>query len=286
MGLGLIFVSVLLNIFGLAWIRSVSTNPYESTSILYPSYFISGLLMIAYHFLQHKGVCFSWKKNILSFFWGILIACIYYIYLFHPQELTLSQIIIAQCISPITSVFISGDWRKNSLQIITLEFSPLLLLFPIAFIESEDFLSRGIIYFLSVTLLFTFSQSISRYIAKTQSESSFAQGIGFFSICLSLGLYLFCTAQTPENFIPYPTKSIEFGILVFLIQALFLEGLRKAPPGLSATVTSSSVPIALFIRQFSSQSPLNTINIISIILGILYFVFILAISHYKKRNFK
>lgn len=265
-GIFMIFASVILNTAVLKALPILSDNPTGVINILVPAYFIAASFMLLWQRYRKLPIVQSKLRFIYSITWGAIIFSVYYILLFHANKLTVTQLLIAQSTSPYFAVFVSGDWRNLSPKDLLKDSAPLLLLFPIAAIASSGSSGGALLYFFVILVLFTFSQSISRYAAKDPSQASLSQCLGFFWVGIWMLIWLNFKHSAHNIASVNLFASLSIGSALYLIQLLFLVGLQLSSPILGALASSSSVPLAVALQSLDQRK----VSWLSLVLSALY----------------
>jgi hypothetical protein len=198
--------------------------------------------------------------------WSIAYSITYGAFVRWPLLIPVWGLLAAQACAPLIAVFASGDHHLDtqSLKRRIILSSPIVFLLGIAFLEwkpSSHFMVAPLVA-LTLVVLFACSQSCARVVARNAPSAfwapprlAFLNGILLLTFWAvvgrsgihSNGLLLFRRAAV-----------LSFGILA--VQALYLFGLAKTAPFLSALFLSITVPISIFGDALSnartSHSPL------------------------------
>lgn len=260
----ILLATICLNTVGLIWLRRYSATPDMGLMVLALGYLPMATGILIYRQKPLRTVTASAKESsekILPFWkwiagWSVGLAAIYALFFNFPQFLSVSQLIVAQSVTPLLAVVLTGDYFSTEVRR-----EPLLRLLPMALLLTLAAIkSRGgfgeMVSFAGVCGAFLLVQSSMRRLSRLQRPQWVLPRFAFLNFILISGLVLFLA---PPSAMP-PAELFYFGAAagaaLLLIQGGYLVGIARTPPLLSALVISASVPLAVLLEWvFGRQAP-------------------------------
>jgi drug/metabolite transporter (DMT)-like permease len=231
----------------------------------------------------------SLRDTLPLFVWAIAYSLIYGSFLLFPRLFNLSHVIIANSTAPMVAVFASGDWTRARERLLTtlLRASPLCLLMLVAMMEWKtlDQSYPAIARWAALVALIFFavvSQSMARIIARRHSPTWAPPRLAAYNGILLVGASLIMgnTLVTLPIW-KWTVLPLVFGVGIFLLQTLYLHGLKVTNPTLAALLISMSVPITIGVEYLWTGTARS---LWSAVLAVLYcgHVAVLAAYDYRK----
>ena len=200
--------------------------------------------------------------------WSACYCAEYGIFLLYPGTISLSQLIVCNSLAPLAAVYLSLDSKRTNLNASRRIFTvvPVFFLLGISYLErakgASSSLFAGAILF-TVFLAVVCSQSCARYVARTNSPSWSqprltvlnAIFLGIVS-CLVLGIAR-VRLLAPINI----ALCLAVGTMILAIQRLYVYGLKRADPFISAMTLCTIVPISLSMEIVFEHRRLGTAEI-------------------------
>lgn len=253
MGFFALLITICLNSAGLICLRKYSVTPDLGLMVLAIGYLpmASGILFFRQAPLAAIASTNSNWKWIGA--WACGIAGIYALFFKFPQFLSVSQLIVAQSVTPFLAVVVTGDYfskngRKEPLQ----RLLPLGFLLALAWVKNSS-QTGELISFAVVCLAFLVVQTSMRRLAQLKQPFWVLPRFALLSFTL-ISVFIFCFVmpeQPPKNELFY--FGLAAGLVLIVIQGGYLIGIARTPPLLSALIISSSVPIAIFFEWVLSN---------------------------------
>jgi drug/metabolite transporter (DMT)-like permease len=221
--------------------------------------------------------------------WSASYCVIYGSFLLLPRLLNLSHVIIANSTAPFVAIFASGDWSRSRERLLAtfMRASPLCLLMLVAMVEwktvdqsysaSIRWLALGMLIVLAVV-----SQWMARILARHHSAMWAPPRLAAFN-----GVLLLATSTMLDHTLTilpawkWTTLPLVFGAGIFVIQMLYLYGLKTTHPTLSVLLLSTSVPISIAVEYLWSGVAHSSW---SAILGILYCGHVGIVTLFARRS--
>jgi hypothetical protein len=184
--------------------------------------------------------------------WSACYCAEYGIFLVYPRLISLSQLIVCNSLAPLAAVYLSQDGKRTRLKRGAKIFAiaPVMLLLGISYLERVKGVSSGLFAWailLVVLACVVCSQSCARYVARTKSPTWSQPRLTslnaiFLSVvlCIALGSAKVRVAAS-VNFI----LCLGVGAMILVIQRLYVYGLERADPFISAMTLCTIVPISL-----------------------------------------
>lgn len=256
MGFFALLTTICLNAAGLIWLRQYSVTPDLGLMVLAIGYLpmASGILFFQQTPLVLSGAADSpwrWMAG-----WALGVVSIYALFFKFPQFLSVSQLIVAQSVTPLLAVVVTGDYSSQEKRIEPLQrLLPLSLLLGLAWVKNGSGVGE-LASFAAVCFLFLVVQSSMRRLAHLKRPLWVLPRFALLSfILLSVLISVFARPEQLPG-----TELLAFsaaaGLVLILIQGGYLIGIARTPPLLSALIISSSVPIAIFFEWLlSSRTP-------------------------------
>jgi len=161
-------------------------------------------------------------------------------------------LLAAQACAPLIAVFVSGDHCRDtgSLGRRVATSSPIVFLLGIAFVEWKSTSHTVIapLVALALVVLFAFSQSCARIVARNAPGAFWGPPrLAFLNAILLLTFWAVVgEGGVRGNGLPLLRGAAFLSAGILAVQALYLFGLAKTAPFLSALFLSMSVPISIF----------------------------------------
>ena len=203
-------------------------------------------------FRTENRLKFDWP-TVAVIVWSACYCVEYGLFLVYPGVLSLSQIVVCNCLAPVLAVYLSRDTQRTALHggQKLLSISPVLFLFGISYLErkasSGSSHSYAGLLLLLVFLSVVISQSCARYVARNKSPSWSQPRLTILNaVFLSLIVGIsFHTANDPSLHSINLIFCLFIGVLVLIIQRFYVFGLKKADPFISAMTLCTIVPLSL-----------------------------------------
>jgi hypothetical protein len=176
----------------------------------------------------------------------------YSIFVVARDQISLSQLIIAQSLTPFIAVFLSRDWRLEVELARRLAISAVgcVALTGIAFSRAEGAWLPALAPFALLVCGFSVSSTAARILARsrpvawTQPRLALLSGMGLGGLVLGLAPVPRAALAVVIDYRQWVLMAL-FGATIILVQSLLLIGLARCRPFLSALLLATSVPIAL-----------------------------------------
>ena len=201
------------------------------------------------------------------FGWSIAYSITYGAFVRFPELISVWGLLAAQACAPLIAVFLSGDHRRDtgSFRRRLVTSSPIVFLVGVAFLEWKSS-SQGVIaplVALALVVLFAFSQSCARVVARNAPSAfwgpprlAFLNGILLLTFWAVVG-----RGGVHGNGLVVFRGAAFLSVGILAVQALYLFGLAKTAPFLSALFLSMAVPISIFgdslTKARTPHSPLS-----------------------------
>jgi drug/metabolite transporter (DMT)-like permease len=219
------------------------------------------------------------RDTLPLFAWAVAYCLIYGSFLLLPRLFNLSHVIIANSTAPMVAVFASGDWTRARERLLTtlLRASPLCLLMLVAMMEwkSLDQSYSAIVRWAALVALIFFavvSQSMARIVARDHSPTWAPPRLAAYNGILLVGASLMMgNTLVTQPIWKWTVLPLVFAAGIFVLQMLYLHGLKVTHPTLAALLISTSVPIAIAVEYIWAGTARSSW---SAILAILYCVYI------------
>jgi len=201
--------------------------------------------------------------------WSACYCAEYGIFLVYPRLISLSQLIVCNSLAPLAAVYLSQDARRTHLNASRKLFAtaPVLLLLGISYLEGVRSASLSVFagsILLVVFLTVVCSQSCARYVARTKSPGWSQPRLTILNavflaivLCLVLG-----TSRIRLLASINMALCLGFGAMVLAIQRLYVYGLKRADPFISAMTLCTIVPISLGMEMIFEHRMLGSAEII------------------------
>lgn len=267
MGFMILLATICLNTVGLIWLRGYSTTPDMGLMVLALGYLPMAAGIFIYRHTPLKAVA-AGDHNTEKFFedsvshwkwvvaWSAGLSAIYALFFKFPQFLPVSQLIVAQSVTPLLAVVLTGDYfsaqgRREPLQ----RLFPMVLLLILAAIKSRGGFGE-VLSFAGVCGAFLLVQSSMRHLSRLQRPQWVLPRFALmnFALISTLVLFLAPPVKMPSAELFYFGAAA--GVALLLIQGGYLVGIARTPPLLSALVISASVPLAVILEWvYARQTP-------------------------------
>jgi hypothetical protein len=188
--------------------------------------------------------------------WSACYCAEYGIFLVFPGLISLSQLIVCNCIAPLIAVYVSQDMRRTTLR----GGYKLLSIAPISFLIGISYLERttgnrpdvfGWIILFLVFLSVVISQSCARYVARNR-DPSWSQPRLTMLNAIFLAIVLSVALHQSKVILQQSIKvglCFVVGVMILMIQRLYVYGLKNADPFISAMTLCTIVPLSLGIES-------------------------------------
>lgn len=199
--------------------------------------------------------------------WSVAYSITYGAFVRWPEVISVWGLLAAQACAPLIAVFVSGDHRRDtaSLRRRVVISSPIVFLLGLAFVEwkSTSHTLIAPLVALALVVLFAFSQSCARIVARNVPGAfwgpprlALLNGILLLTFWVVVG-----EGGVRGNGLTLLRGATFLSVGILAVQALYLFGLAKTAPFLSALFVSMSVPISIFgdglMKTRPSHSPLS-----------------------------
>src|SRR6266702_7622783 len=248
-----LFTSNILVCTALILLRHSADNSSTRTFYLLAANCLAGLL----GFIPFR------KENIFRFdgptlaviVWSACYCAEYGIFLVFPGIISLSQLIVCNCLAPFIAIFVSQDVQRTALSggYKLLSIAPILFLIGISYLERTDGNRSDAFAWLILLLVFlsvVISQSCARYVARNRAPSWSQPRLTMLN-AIFLALVLSVALHHSRSVLQHSMKislCLFVGVMILLIQRLYVYGLKKADPFISAMTLCTIVPLSLGIE--------------------------------------
>lgn len=251
LGLIYIFMSNVLFCLLVMWLRDLDEIVGNSTLPLILGNAFCSLALLSKGNSSRPRIRTEFRDGISIILWSFSYCACYYLFFKYKSDIALSHLIVAESITPIISVWLTGEMTsikpKKALNA-GLSIGLLLVVAMNEWSKSEgEYLTlRRLVVFGLVMVCFLVSQVTSRILANTKGALWVQPRLAFLNV---IGLSLFFIVN--ENIYSFSIGTnlaiygVITGFLVLSIQVFLLWGLRMSNPVYSALVLSSSVPISV-----------------------------------------
>ncbi len=250
-GSSALFASNILVCTALYLLRHSSNDSMTRTLYLLAANGVAGLLGFLPFRTENRIKLDS--PTIAVIVWSACYCAEYGLFLVYPRVISLSQLIVCNCLAPFFAVYLSRDTQRTNLQggKKLLSISPVLFLLGISYLErktsSASSNSHAGLLLLLVLLSVVISQSCARYISRSRSPGWSQPRVtimnsAFLSLIVSIAIH-------GANEVPLNSINLVFclflGALVLIIQRFYIFGLKRADPFISAMTLCTIVPLSL-----------------------------------------
>jgi len=235
----------------LAWLARSAPDPFDRTLLLA----VANLGLACMLFLPHarNGPLLRSRTTTSALLgWSVAYSITYGAFVRRPDLISVWGLLAAQACAPLIAVFVSGDHCRDtgSLRRRVVTSSPIVFLLGIAFVEWKSTSHSVIALFVALALvvLFVFSQSCARIVARNAPSAFWGPPrLAFFNGILLLTFWAFVgEGEVRGNGLTLLRGAAFLSVGILAVQALYLFGLAKTAPFLSALFLSMSVPISIF----------------------------------------
>ncbi len=236
--------------------RAVSEDASNRLCLLGASNLLMSAILLARRPVAATSLQTRLRDTLPLVVWAVAYCLIYGSFLLLPRLFNLSHVIIANSTAPMVAVIASGDWSRSRERLLKtlLRASPICFLVLIAALEwktLDESYSAVVRWMALATLvvLAVVSQAMARIVARRHSPTwapprlAAHNGILLVGASLVLGNTLITLPIWKWTALP-----LVFAIGIFLVQMLYLHGLKVTNPTLSALLLSTSVPICIGVE--------------------------------------
>jgi hypothetical protein len=244
----------------LVWLARSAANPFDRTLLLAGGNLVLACWLFA-SLVRGGRLLLNRKTTAALLGWSAAYSLTYGSFVCLPELIPVWGLVAAQACAPLVAVFVSGDHRRDTGSLgrrISLLF-PIVSLLGIAFVEwrsSPHALIEPFIA-LALVLLFAFSQSCARIIARNAPSPlwapprlAFMNGVILFVFWAVAG-----RGEVRVDRFVLGRDMLLLSLGIFVVQALYLFALAKTPPFLSALLLSAVVPISIFGDSILKTGP-------------------------------
>jgi hypothetical protein len=235
----------------LAWLGHSSPNPFDRTLLLAIANLGLACVLFVPQF-RNRQLLLNGTTTVALLGWSVAYSITYGAFVRWPDLISVWGVLSAQACAPLIAVFVSGDHRRDdaSFRRRLLISSPIVFLIGVAFLEWKSS-SHGLIAPLvavALVVLFALSQSCARVVAR-EAPSAFW---GPPRLALLNGILLLIFWQVAGgggvrgNGLELIRGAAFLSVGILAVQGLYLFGLAKTAPFLSALFLSLTVPISIF----------------------------------------
>jgi hypothetical protein len=251
-GVGALVLATILNVLGLAALRWRGVSSESALACLSVAYLVSGILSAGWARRDRAP-----RASILhALAWALALTLIYVQFLVVEERASLAQLIILQALAPLLSGFFSREVRGFSKDELMYQGGAFVILLFLARIESAAGSGSPGAGWTGLALLlaaYVASQSVLRSVVRAgQSRSKLlAEGCLIASALLG-GLALFRGVRF-DSLRGDALFGGAFGLVLLIIQLLYVEGIRRARGVLGNLALSGAVPISLLVNSLITQ---------------------------------
>jgi hypothetical protein len=250
----------------LVWLARSAPDPFERTLLLALANLGLGCVLFVPQFRSGQ-LLLNRTTTAALFGWSIAYSITYGAFVRWPEFVSVWGLLAAQACAPLIAVFVSGDHRRDaaSLRRRLVISSPIVFLIGVALAEWKSSIHVVVAPFVALTLvvLFAFSQSCARVVARNAPSAfwgpprlAFLNGILLLIFWVVVG-----RGGVRGDGLGLLRNSMFLSIGILVVQALYLFGLAKTAPFLSAMFLSMTVPISIFgdwfLKNGMPHSPLS-----------------------------
>jgi drug/metabolite transporter (DMT)-like permease len=201
--------------------------------------------------------------------WSACYCTEYGLFLAYPGVISLSQLIVCNCLAPFLAVYVSRDVQRSALNSIhrLLSIAPVFFLLGMSWLERQARQQRSFAHadliLLCVFLSVIISQSCARYVARHRSPSWSQPRLTILN-ALFLSVVLSVVHSQSKATIQFPFAvvfCVFAGVSVLLIQRLYIFGLTKADPFISAMALCTIVPLSLVTDMLFEHRTIGPLEI-------------------------
>ena len=209
--------------------------------------------------------------------WSACYCTEYGLFLVYPGVISLSQLIVCNSLAPFLAVYVSSDAQRSALSVSyrLLSIAPVFFLLGISWLERRARQRSQVAYadliLLCVYLSVVISQSCARYVARYRSPSWSQPRLTVLNaLFLAVVLGVVHSQSKATIQLPFAVVFCVFaGVAVLLIQRLYIFGLKKADPFISAMALCTIVPLSLVTDMLFEH---RTVSLTEIILAAGYVI--------------
>jgi len=244
----------------LAWLARSSADAFERTFLL-----AAGNLGVACVLLMPQLRCgallLSRRTSAALLGWSFAYSIIYGTFVIFPERIPVWGLVTAQACAPLVALFVSGDYRRDtaSLNPRFVQSLPIVFLLAVAFLEwrTSNHPAISSMFSLALVLLFAFSQSCARIVARCAPSPFWAPPrLAFLNATLLFTFWtVFGRSEVPSSGLVILRHAVLLSVGIFSLQALYLFALAKTAPFLSALLLSACVPISIVGDSLLKNGP-------------------------------
>lgn len=250
----------------LAWLARSAPDPFDRTFLLAIANLGLACVLFVPQF-RNGQLLLNRATTFALLGWSIAYSITYGAFVRWPELISVWGLLAAQACAPLIAVFVSGDHRRDTRSfrrrlVIT---SPIVFLIGVAFLEwkSSSHVMIAPLVALALVVLFAFSQSCARVVARNAPSAFWGPPrLAFLNGTLLLTFWAVVgRGIVSGNGLALLRGAAFLSVGILAIQSLYLFGLAKTAPFLSALFLSMTVPLSIFGDSFTnagtSHSPLS-----------------------------
>lgn len=249
----------------LVWLAHSAPDPFDRTLLLAIANLGLACVLFVPQFRNGRLVPNGTTAVALSG-WSVAYSITYGAFVRWPEFISVWGLLAAQACAPLIAVFVSGDHRRDpaSLTQRLVISSPIVFLIGVAFLEwkSSSHVVIAPLVAVALVVLFALSQSCARVVARNAPSAFWGPPRLAFLNGILLFVFWAVVGRGGVRGGPELLRGAAFlSVGILAVQALYLFGLAKTAPFLSALFLSVTVPISIFgdslTKNGTPHSPLS-----------------------------
>ncbi len=262
-GVGALVLATIINVLGLAALRWRGAPSESALACLSVAYLVAGIVTGGLARQDHAPR--APLRHSLA--WALALALIYVQFLIVEEKASLSQLIILQAVAPLFSGFFSREVRGFSKAELLFQGGALAILVFLAQAESvsraghstvtvSTTLAASIAIWGRLAILlgaYVVSQFVLRSAVRRGHSRSKLLMDGCFAVSILLGALAAAGNSGWGSFQDDALFGAIFGLVLVVIQLLYVEGVRRARGVLGNLALSAAVPISLLVQGVMTQ---------------------------------
>jgi hypothetical protein len=235
----------------LAWLARSAPNPFDRTLLLAIANLGLACVLFVPQF-RRGSLLLNGTTTAALLGWSIAYSITYGAFVRWPEFISVWGLLAAQASAPLIAVFVSGDHRRDtgSFKRRVVISSPIVFLVGVAFLEwkSSSHVVVAPLVALALVVLFAWSQSCARVVARNAPSAFWGPPrLAFLNGTLLLTFWVVMgRGGVRGNGLGLLRGAAFLSVGILAVQALYLFGLAKTAPFLSALFLSMTVPISIF----------------------------------------
>jgi hypothetical protein len=250
----------------LAWLAHSASGPFDRTLLLAIANLGLACVLFVPQF-RNGQLLLSRTTTVALLGWSAAYSITYGAFVRWPELISVWGLLAAQACAPLIAVFVSGDHRRDtaSFKRRLVISSPIVFLIGVAFLEwkSSSHVVIAPLVALALVVLFALSQSCARVVARNAPSAFWGPPRLAFSNGILLLIFWAVVGRggVRGNGLDLLRGAAFLSVGILAVQALYLLGLAKTAPFLSALFLSVTVPISIFgdslTKNGTPHSPLS-----------------------------